>query len=144
MRPDKYSISDNFCNDLIVTFFAISFKLKNIENAKIIFCIILYYKLIKLQKMTVANLKCYTFPPNFVTCENYLIYGNQWFENWALWSPFETYLHTSRGWARSWTAGRTGACWCPPGTWRSPYLEGCPHPTGAWSSAPTWCSCSAT
>lgn len=39
-----------FCDDLIFAFFAISYKLQNIEYAEIIFCIIFYKTLLKSQK----------------------------------------------------------------------------------------------
>lgn len=76
-----YRISDNF-RDIIKfsLFFAISFKSQIIEYwyAEIIFCIIFIKKLLKSEKITNAEKKCYTFSQifaNFVTPENKRIYG---------------------------------------------------------------------
>lgn len=50
----EYRISGYF-HDLIFAFYAIFFKLQNIECAEIISCIIYYKALFELQKMTDAN-----------------------------------------------------------------------------------------
>lgn len=51
----NYRLSDNFRDDLIFGFFAISFKSQITEYAEIISSFIFYKKLFNTQKMTDAN-----------------------------------------------------------------------------------------